>query len=777
MKILFIVSAILLLFSAGIESLSAQSGLVNTDVVQPKPVNLDFEDGEAGKMPDGWVSPTNARGFQAELTEISPKTGRRAGLLKSLRGATEADERAFGNLMQAIDAAPYRGKRVRLRAAVKLEPQQRGARSFLWMRADRPNKQRGFFDNMSDRPILFTSGWQFFEIVGDIEEDATVINFGMLLMGRGAAYLDSVTLEDLGKPIILNEPPRALTTQGLENLVAFARLLGYVRHFHPSDEAAAVDWEAFAVGGIRQIESAKNKKELVEGLEKLFRPIAPTARVYLTGKRTASAKDLKPNQTGGLKIISWHHNGFGQKNAGPAAYSSERKTRETTAEETSASSLDPRRPFTADLGGGVSVSVPLALFADDKGTLPRANVKQDNGAENKPAYKFSGNDRLTRLTSVVLAWNVFQHFYPYFDVVQTDWQQVLKDSLTSAAADKDEKEFLQTMRRMVAQLHDGHGNVTHPSGRFTYELPILFDWAENNLVVSQTAAANTEGLQPGDIILSVDGKPSAEVLAEIETFISGATGQWRRQAALRSLRMGIKDSEVRLEVENEAGQKRFVTLRRSNEAFTLRETRPAKIEEIKPSVFYVDLDRISDDDFIAALPKLEKAKGIVFDLRGYPKVSPQVIAHLIDKPVQSAQWLIPIVKNPDHQNMTDYDRRGRWDLQPEQPRLTAKIAFITDGRAISYAESYMGIIEAYKLAEIVGEPTAGTNGNINPFTVPGGYRVVWTGMRVIKHDNSQHHGIGIKPTVPVSKTIRGIRENRDEQLEKAVEIVSAANKK
>ncbi|HVE69778.1 MAG TPA: hypothetical protein VNI54_00310 [Thermoanaerobaculia bacterium] len=57
--------------------------------------------------------------------------------------------------------------------------------------------------------------------------------------------------------------------------------------------------------------------------------------------------------------------------------------------------------------------------------------------------------------------------------------------------------------------------------------------------------------------------------------------------------------------------------------------------------------------------------------------------------------------------------RPRWQLQPLQPRLPKNIAFLTDGRAISYAESWMGIIEAYKLAHIVGETTAGTNGNIN----------------------------------------------------------------
>jgi len=72
----------------------------------------------------------------------------------------------------------------------------------------------------------------------------------------------------------------------------------------------------------------------------------------------------------------------------------------------------------------------------------------------------------------------------------------------------------------------------------------------------------------------------------------------------------------------------------------------------------------------------------------------------------------------------------------------------------------------------VGEPTAGTNGNINPFMLPGNYNVVWTGMKVLKNDGSQHHGVGIQPTVPVSRTIRGVAERRDEQLERAIALVS-----
>ncbi|UCH93815.1 MAG: hypothetical protein JSV88_26595 [Candidatus Aminicenantes bacterium] len=82
----------------------------------------------------------------------------------------------------------------------------------------------------------------------------------------------------------------------------------------------------------------------------------------------------------------------------------------------------------------------------------------------------------------------------------------------------------------------------------------------------------------------------------------------------------------------------------------------------------------------------------------------------------------------------------------------------------------MSYIEGFQLATIVGQPTAGTNGNVNPFTLPGGYRVSWTGMRVLKHDGSQHHGIGIIPHVRVERTIKGVKQGRDEFLEKAIWI-------
>jgi C-terminal processing protease CtpA/Prc len=87
----------------------------------------------------------------------------------------------------------------------------------------------------------------------------------------------------------------------------------------------------------------------------------------------------------------------------------------------------------------------------------------------------------------------------------------------------------------------------------------------------------------------------------------------------------------------------------------------------------------------------------------------------------------------------------------------------------------MGIVEYYKLADMVGTTTAGCNGNANYIDLPGGFQVMWTGMKVLKHDGSQHHLIGIKPTYPVEKTIEAVKEGRDEYLEKAIEVIKNSN--
>lgn len=721
----------------------------------------DFEQGTPGDAPPGW---SIAPGYTGELSSDNPSAGELCALLRS----TGAEDARFGTLVQSVDATPYRGKTIRLRGAVRMVGATESDRAQMWFRVDRTGGQMGFFDNMGNRPIR-SPKWAHYDIVGDVEDDAETLVFGLILLQNGEAWFDDVSLEILGDatPAAV-EPARAFDGRGLDNVTAFARLLGYVRHFHPSDRAAETDWDTFAVRGIRAVEGAADADELAQVLTELLAPIAPHVQVFATG----SPPDDTPLE--GKHLIAWQHTGFGTGRP-QSIYSSERVTAtrnpklwdKLMGRGDAADVPDPEQPLRTDLGGGVSCVVPLTLPSE----LAEA---ADAAAElDEPAPRLSGDDRATRLAAVALAWNVFQHFYPYFDVVEVDWQQVLRESLVAASTDADARAFLGTLRRMVAKLEDGHGGVYHSSDDARAVLPLDWAWAEDQLVVTVVGTdLLPEGieLQRGDVVVRIDGTPAADALATAEMSVSAATPQFKRHRGLMQLRLGRSETSAELEVRRADGDTARIEVPYSSAARSIAEPRPEKITELRDGIWYVDIDRINDDDFTAAVDDLASARGVVFDLRGYPgKLSTIVLAHLIDERITCAQWHVPVVQRPDRVDMQF--RQSNWAVLPKQPRITGKVAFVIDGRAISYAETYMGMVEHYRLAEIVGEATAGTNGNINPFAVPGGYQIIFTGMKVLKHDGSQHHAIGILPTVPVERTVEGIAAGRDELLEKALEVV------
>ncbi len=112
--------------------------------------------------------------------------------------STEPVTGGFGTLMQNFNAAKYAGKRLRLSAFVKSENVQNWAG--LWMRVDK-GSQSVAFDNMQDRSIKGTRGWQQYEVVLDAPRDATGIFFGVLLSGSGSVWLNNVKFEVVGADV------------------------------------------------------------------------------------------------------------------------------------------------------------------------------------------------------------------------------------------------------------------------------------------------------------------------------------------------------------------------------------------------------------------------------------------------------------------------------------------------------------------------------------------------------------------------------------------------
>src|SRR5438309_782033 len=87
--------------------------------VSQGPVNLDFKNSEPGKVPSGWLAPVANRGFPATATDQCSKPDTLCGVIRSEGSPTGP----FGNLMQYFDAAPYHNRRIRFRAAVRVDPQ------------------------------------------------------------------------------------------------------------------------------------------------------------------------------------------------------------------------------------------------------------------------------------------------------------------------------------------------------------------------------------------------------------------------------------------------------------------------------------------------------------------------------------------------------------------------------------------------------------------------------------------------------------------------------
>ncbi len=731
-----------------------------------------------------------------------------------------------------------------------------------------------------------------------------------------------------------------------EAFKTFAKAYGYVKYFHPSDEAANIDWNAFAIYGVQQIAHGSSQEELISTLNRLFQPIAPSVKFYNTNVPSEFDLDiLRPENLKEYEFTYWQHygvsvdmiyknkpynsvrvnryeasenaNSFGNVISSLSAekykgkefifrgwvkrkegsdgtghlwfrvdnsdksrgffdnmanapitesawkqyeitgtideladklvfgcllsgkgtlymdqleflvkegdewvnvpllnsnFETETKleinesnqwrgvgkdyTMQTVTEEmhegkqsamiqsvaiektSKAAQLFKHKPAFGELiekpiGNGISCQIPLVLYATKENTYPLANIADlDSLKMQLSKSPKDPSSAAFRIGNIINVYNVFQHFYPYFDVVAINWEEEFEKAVLRSFEDQTANDHLITLQKFTAPLKDGHISVNSASSE-VHVPPISWEWVEGKLVVTEVYE-DIAGVNVGDVITKINDQSSEVYFKECTSRISAGTDGWLQYRARELSLRGAKNSELKLVINNKP-----ITLIRTINLF--KEGRPSlKKKEahkmLEEGIYYLNLDLVSMDTINALMPTLENAKAIICDLRGYPKGNHGLISHLLKKRDTHDKWMrIPQIIYPDQERKVQYDNAG-WNMPTKKPYLGDKnIVFIIDGSAISYAESYMGFIEGYKLATIIGQPTAGTNGNVNPFTLPGGYRISWTGMRVVKHDGSQHHGVGIIPNIYLNKTIAGVKSGKDEFLEKAIEIAKKGN--
>ncbi len=74
--------------------------------------------------------------------------------------------------------------------------------------------------------------------------------------------------------------------------------------------------------------------------------------------------------------------------------------------------------------------------------------------------------------------------------------------------------------------------------------------------------------------------------------------------------------------------------------------------------------------------------------------------------------------------------------------------------------------------KVIGSTTAGADGNVSQFNLPGGITTMISGLGVYYPDGKETQRVGIIPDIEVKPSIKGIKDGKDELLEKAREIIN-----
>jgi hypothetical protein len=183
--------------------------------------NLQFQQGDALNPPPGWfvLDAVQDAEYQAEWYANCRGTAPCA----VLTGPATATAENSGNLLQDFDAAPFRGKRVKLRAWIKIEVGALGDKAHMLLRVNLPNAGTGVPDSIEERSVV-SSEWKSYEIRAVVAPGAASIRIGVELYGRGRVSVSGVEFAEDGiTPAQVAEAREAIQKQYARLDAAFTR--------------------------------------------------------------------------------------------------------------------------------------------------------------------------------------------------------------------------------------------------------------------------------------------------------------------------------------------------------------------------------------------------------------------------------------------------------------------------------------------------------------------------------------------------------------------------
>lgn len=404
----------------------------------------------------------------------------------------------------------------------------------------------------------------------------------------------------------------------------------------------------------------------------------------------------------------------------------------------------------------------------------------------KPYADMTYPAREYRALAAFRIWTVINYFFPYKDLIGEDWDGVLREFIPRLERATNEREYSLSVAEMATRFHDGHGFVRSKELRDYLGVapaPVRLRMIEGLPVVTAflndqaEKDAKASGMEIGDVIVKVDGEDAQERLARLGRYISASTPQWRNHRAAGYLLSGPEGSTAKVTVRDAKNHVKELTLLRkaaySQGGITERHGEPYRL--LSEKIGYADLDRLEVSMVDDMFEKFKNTKAIILDDRTYPRGTAWAIApRLTEKDLVIAAVFtrrVPMFPDSPLGEIAASSTTQAFEQRiphSDKWKYKGKTVMLMDERTLSQAEHTGLFLEAANGTRFIGSPTAGANGDVTSFCVPGGIWISFTGQAVRHADGRQLQRVGLKPDIEVRPTLKGIRAGKDEVLDKAV---------
>lgn len=709
--------------------------------------NLGFENQKDEKvLSEGWFKWGN---YELMIDNFA-HSGKKSGKITS-----DSIGSSFGSIAYKIPAN-YKGSTIKLEGFMKIKNVENGF-SGLLLRVD-GNGSSLAFDNMQNQKISGTKDWEKYSITLNYPEGAESIFIAGILSGKGEAWFDDFKLSIDGKDIqTLNEEKKELlkaqidkefdngslvklsnlSSENIDNLELLGRVWGFLKYYHPEIAKGNYNWDY-----------------------ELFRFLPKYTNIQSKSERDSL-------------IICWINSLGGIKEC-PKCKPTDKNA-----------SLKPDLTWINNQNTNLKSKLLQVYNNRSQGQNYYIGMVSQIGNpefKNENAYsKMSYPDDGFRLLSLYRYWNIINYFFPYKHLMDNDWNKKLKVYIPLFLNAKDELSYELTAIQLIGDIQDTHANlwggadkIDEWKGTNYSQLHVRF--IENQLVVTDYYINDLKSevdLKIGDVITKINGKSIDEIIKEKSKYYPASNTPTRlRDLSADLLRSNAKEIEIEFKSSDYMTQIKTLKLypRDSLNIYRWYKTIEDKsYKMLENNIGYVTLQTIKQEDISKIKNEFKDTKGIIIDIRNYPST---FVPFSLGSYFGSSST--PFVKftNGNVDNPGEFTFTKNLEIPSEGKTYKGKLVVLVNELSQSQAEYTAMAFRAGNSTTIIGSTTAGADGNVSTIMLPGGLRTMISGIGIYYPNGGETQRVGIIPDIEIKPTLKGIREGKDELLEKAIEIIT-----